>query len=116
MKDDATAIELIPRVIGMCGSGGFNLNKMMSSSPAVVDVIPMEKRSEALKDYNLGKSSLVERPLGVLWTIENDSLGFNVTFKSGALTICGILSTINGIYDLLGIASPFLLPGRKVLQ
>ena len=116
VSDDADAIELIPNIVGMCEAAGFNLTKMMSSSPAVVEVIPVEKRSEALKDYCLSKSSLVERPLGVLWTIENDSLGFNVTFKTGALTRCGILSTINGIYDLLGIASPFLLKGRKVLQ
>ena len=114
--NETEAIDLILNVIGMCKAAGFNLTKLMSSNPVVMERIPVEKRSESLENYCLDKSDILKRPLGVLWTIENDSLGFNVTFKTGVLTRFGILPTINGIYDLLGIASPFLLKGRKVLQ
>ena len=54
--------------------------------------------------------------MGVQWTIENDTLGFRITISSGNLTRRGMLKCISSIYDLLGIACPFLLPGRKILQ
>ena len=113
---EAKAASLIKDMITICGKGGFDLTKIMCNSTDVMETIPVEKRSEVLKNFFLSKCPLVERPLGVLWMVENDSLGFVITFKTGALTRIGILKTINGVYDLLGIASPFVLPGRKVLQ
>ena len=116
VENDQKAIELIHNIDQMCSAGGFNLTKIMCSSSAVMETVSPLKRSESAKLFNLKGPSTVERPLGVLWTIENDSLGFNITFKSGALTRRGILATISSVYDLLGIASPFLLKGRKILQ
>ena len=104
VKNASNAIELIRNTDQMCNAGGFNLTKIMCSSPAVMETVPLEKRSESAKSFNLKGPSAVERPLGVQWTIEDDRLGFNITFKSGALTRRGILATISGVYDLLGIA------------
>ena len=116
VKNNKDAIELIQSTSNMCKAGGFNLTKIMCNSAEVMETVPVEKRSEVSKTFDLQGGPTVERPLGVQWTIENDTLGFNITFKSGALTRRGILATISGIYDLLGIASPFLLKGRKILQ
>ena len=116
VESDSKAIELIKNTDLMCEAGGFNLTKIMSCSPAVMAVVPPEKRSESSKSFNLKGPSTVEKPLGVQWTIENDELGFSITFKTGPLSRRGILATISGVYDLLGIASPFILRGRKILQ
>ena len=58
----------------------------------------------------------VERALGVQWAIESDTLGFRIILKDKPLTRRGILSTICSVYDPLGIAAPFLLNGKKILQ
>ena len=43
-------------------------------------------------------------------------LGFRIVIKDQPLTRRGILSTISSVYDPLGIAAPFLLVGKKILQ
>ena len=42
--------------------------------------------------------------------------GFRIVIKDQPLTRRGILSTISSVYDPLGIAAPFLLVGKKILQ
>ena len=58
----------------------------------------------------------VERALGVQWAVESDTLGFWIILKDKPLTRRGILSTICSVYEPLGIAAPFLLVGKKILQ
>ena len=113
--NDQDAINLIQNVVGMCGAGGFNLTKIVSNSKTVTDSVPIERRSKSGASQ-LNQHSKIERPLGVQWNIENDSFGFNIDLETGVLTRRGILKAISSIYDILGIASPFLLRGRKILQ
>ena len=109
------AIELIAKVHQLCGSGGFNLTKFVCNNKEVLNSVPQAKRSdEQTKD--IGKSETIERALGVHWCLENDTLGFRVNLQDTPLTRRGILSTISSVYDPLGIAGPFLLKGRKILQ
>ena len=58
----------------------------------------------------------IERALGVFRNIGNDSLGFQIVLKGTSLTRRGVLSTIGSVFDPLGIAGPFLLKGKRVLQ
>ena len=58
----------------------------------------------------------MERVLGVHWSVTNDSFGFHICLNNKDVTRRGILSTISSIYDPLGIAGPFLLRGKKILQ
>ena len=58
----------------------------------------------------------IERALGVHWCIENDSFGFRISLKDVPLTRRSILATISSIYDPIGIAGPFVLKGKRVLQ
>lgn len=58
----------------------------------------------------------IERALGVQWAVESDTLGFRIILKDKPFTRRGILSTICSVYDPLGIAAPFLLVGKKILQ
>ena len=110
------AINLIENVDGMCKAGGFSLTKIVCNDPNVMELVPYQKRSETFKNCYVTSSPILERPLGVLWTIKNDQLGFRITFQSGPVSRRGMMKTIHSIYDLLGIGAPFLLKGRKTLQ
>ena len=57
-----------------------------------------------------------ERALGVLWNIEDGKLGFQVHIKEKPLTRIGMLSSLSSIYDPLGLAAPFMLEGRRIIQ
>ncbi len=116
LRSDTEAIDLIKNVTGMCNAGGFNLTKVACNSTPVMETVPTEKYTPAFKNFQINESPTIEKPLGVQWTIENDSLGFRITFKSGSLCRRGMLRSISSIFDLLGIAAPFLLKGRKILQ
>ena len=54
--------------------------------------------------------------MGINWNIENDQLSFKVELNEKPMTRRGMLSTIIKIYDPLGLAGPFLLNGKKILQ
>ena len=58
----------------------------------------------------------VDRTLGIQWNIEEDKLDFKVKLKEKPMTRKGILSIISFIYDPLGLVSPYLLKGMKILQ
>lgn len=115
VANDVEAINLIKNVIEMCKAGGFNLTKIMCSSAAVMRTVPAEKCASSYKNENV-QLPIIEKPLGVQWTLENDTLGFRITLESGVLSRRGMLKSISSIFDLLGIGAPFLLKGRKILQ
>ena len=57
-----------------------------------------------------------EKALGVKWDTQNDTLGFYIKFADKPLTRRGLLSTLSSVYDPLGLAAPFLLKGRQIIQ
>ena len=57
-----------------------------------------------------------ERALGVYWTIESDSLSFRIEIRPHSTTRRGILSVVSSVYDPLGLAAPFVLPVKILLQ
>ena len=48
--------------------------------------------------------------------MKEDRLCFPISLKDTPLTRRGILATLSSIFDPLGIISPFLLKGKKILQ
>ena len=115
-EDNAdSCIEIIREVRGLCSSAGFNLTEFTSNSQKVLDSLPSDNKVTE-RSVILGRNELIERALGVHWTIESDTLGYRIELQDTPLTRRGILSTVSSIYDPLGIASPFLLKGRKILQ
>ena len=58
----------------------------------------------------------IELALGVQWNVETDTLGFKVKLKDQPATRRGILASISALYDPLGLASPFLLNGKLIMQ
>ena len=117
IESKEVAIKLVKNVIVMCQKGGFKLTKFISNSREVLTTIPEERHHQKIKDQDLNIGDLpVERALGVHWNIENDYLGFKINLKDKPLTRRGMLSTVCSVYDLLGIAAPFVLEGLKILQ
>ena len=58
----------------------------------------------------------MERALGVLWNVEQDSLEMKVVTKQLPPTKRGILKQVATIYDPLGLAAPFVLRAKMILQ
>ena len=54
--------------------------------------------------------------MGIFWDAENDVIKFKIDLKDQPLTRQGMLSVISSIYVPLGLACPFPLQGRRLLQ
>ncbi|KAK3736414.1 hypothetical protein QZH41_004029 [Actinostola sp. cb2023] len=114
---EEAAITRIHDVIKACAKGGFSLSKIISNNRRVLETIPNEKRSKAVKSLDLSHDNLpIERALGVQWCVETYLLGFRITLKDKPLTRRGILTTISSVYGPIGIAAPVILQGKKILQ
>ena len=73
-------------------------------------------RRDGAKDKDLTGNLPIERALGIFWDAENDVIKFKIDLKDQPMTRRGMLSVISSIYDPLGLACPFLLQGRRLLQ
>ena len=91
----------------MCASGGFKITNFISNSRRVLETIPIEDYAKGLKDPDLKDGSLpIDRALGMLWNVENDTLEFKITLVDKPLTRRGILATVSSVSDLPGIIFP----------
>ena len=115
-KTEIEAVSLLRRVKESCSNGGFNLTKVVSNSKRVVESVPDADRSPVMQQVDIDKFPQIESALGVTWYVTSDELGFRINMTDSPLTRRGILSTISSIFDVLGLVSPFLLKGRKILQ
>ena len=109
------AVQLSSELKQLLAMGGFNLTKFISNSNEVLQQIPESDRSKKVKDLSLD-TPLSERALGVYWDIDSDTLGYKLSIKDKPMTKRGILSILSSLYDPLGLASPFILKARKVIQ
>ena len=111
------ALKLITSSRKLCKEGGFNLTKFISNSKDVVEALPREVRAKGIQNIDFKIESLpVERALGVRWCIESDTLQFRVILQDKPATRRGLLSTLSSVFDPIGLISPFLLTGKKLLQ
>ena len=102
----------------MCADGGFWLTKFVSNQIEVLESIPEEDRRTGVKDVylNSGTNFPTEKAIGVNWNIGSDRLGFKLNLDGKPATRHQMLSMISKTYDPLGLAAPFLLKGRRILQ
>lgn len=79
--------------------------------------IPEEKRTKVVKNEDLMKGYIPgEKALDIQWSVDEDALMSEIKTIQKLSTRCGLLSTLSSIYDLLGLVSPFILEGRKIIQ
>ena len=111
------AIELIKASQAICEKAGLRLHKIVSNKKEVLEAIPVEDHSKGIKELNLAVDPLpIERALGVMLCVENDSFQFRIELRDHPLTRRGVLSTIGSIYDPNGYIAPVTLKGKQILQ
>ncbi|XP_043242095.1 uncharacterized protein LOC122391859 [Amphibalanus amphitrite] len=104
-------------VQALCAEGGFHLTKFVANRKSVLQDLAQQDCSQKMAvDVDKDVCQNEERALGVRWKIDDDALGFSVKTREVTATRRGILSVISSIYDPLGIAGPFLLRGKQLLQ
>ena len=117
VESEEYAVDLIKKVKEMCTAGGLNLTKFTCNRKNVLINIPDIHRREEVKDADLAKEELpTERASGVYWNVEKDALCFRVNLKEKPRNRRGMLSILSSFNDPLGLASPFILKGRLILQ
>ena len=113
------AIDLLTGVKQVLATGSFNLTSINSSSKSVVESFPVEDRFVRSVVHDIPDSSQTsDRALGVIWNTQKDSFGYNVKISNNncVLTKRQILQKLASVYDPLGLASPALIPGKKLFQ
>ena len=120
LKSESTvekALKMILDVDNICASGGWNLTKIVSSRKEILESIPVAKRAKEFQSLDISGMGLpIERALGIIWNVVNDTLGFRIQFSEKELCRRVILSDVSSVYDPDGRGCAFVLPGKKVLQ
>ena len=117
VSQEQEAAHLIKSTTALCREGGFHLTKWLSNSHEVLQTVPIEERAKDIRELSMENQNLPnERALGVYWFVESDSLGFKVNLPKQSATRRGILSVTSSVYDPLGIAAPFVLKAKILLQ
>ena len=109
------AIDLVSELKKLTAQGGFNLTKWTSNDSDVIEKVPFNDRSKKAQERSLDTPT-EDRALGVCWRIQEDQIGFQVQRMEQPLTKQGILSMLSSVYDPLGLASPFVLRARRIVQ
>ena len=91
------------------------MTKWTSNHPAVLEAVPFSDRSKKIREREID-APMEERALGVYWHMEEDYLGFKTQVMGKPLTKRGLLSMLSSVYDPLGLASPFILGARWIVQ
>eukprot|EP00079_Xenopus_tropicalis_P025787 XP_012819273.1 PREDICTED: uncharacterized protein LOC105947440 [Xenopus tropicalis] len=101
----------------MLACSNLRLHKIASNSSDVMAAFSSEDHATDLKDLNFNDDDLpMQRSLGICWDLKSDSLTFQVSSEKRPYTRRGVLSTINSLYDPLGIAAPVTIQGKALLR
>ena len=86
------AIELIKASQAICDKARLRLHKIVSNKKEVLEAIPVEDHAKEIKELNLAVDPLpIERALGVMWCVENDSFQFHIELRDRPLTRRGLI-------------------------
>ncbi|XP_068243793.1 uncharacterized protein [Palaemon carinicauda] len=111
------AINLAKDSQMICKRGGFHLQKFFANNAEVLKAMCPDEVAQSVKNLDLTNDKLpVERTLGMEWCTETDTFNFNVKLIQRPSTRRNVLSIVSSIFDPLGMISPFILTGKKVLQ
>ena len=111
--DEAT--NLAKELIEILATGGFRLTKWMSNSREVLTAIP--SCEVACSTVDLDRNELPqERALGVKWCVEQDSLCLQPVKSGFPDTKRGILSATSSMFDPLGLAAPYMIKAKLIIQ
>lgn len=100
----------------LCSRGGFNLTKFVSNVDYALQDLDIKDKKPTKDEQDLLQNVAEETVLGLKWDPNEDLLSFRIKMDTKPLTRRGILSTINSIYDPLGLVGPLVLKGKQIMQ
>ena len=115
VESEEEALSLVQDLINLCQKGGFRLAKWVTNNQHILENIPLSEQSKGQKDLTFDKLP-TERALGVSWRIQEDLFNFDFGDMSVVPTRRNILSVVCSIFDPLGLAAPYILPAKILLQ
>ena len=115
VRDNDSAMQLVQELQELWAKAGMKARKWLSNSSEVLAAIPKELRAY---EIDLNDSLPATKTLGVLWRAQQDVLTFQVKkpTEEDKLTKRIILSKVAGVFDPLGLASPFTIRAKILLQ
>ena len=107
-SDSATGV--LTKTMSLLKTYNMKLHKIVSNSPEVLEAFPDAVKTASIT--TLPSEGENTAALGVQWNTESDNFLLIPNLPSRPFTKRGILSTINSLFDPIGIASPVILFGR----
>ena len=92
--------------------GRLRFHKFASNSQQVMDALPTEDRAKDLGDNNLDLNPAPVQRSRV--DLQSDAFSYQFKPKNATLTKRVILSSLNSLYDPLGVIAPVILQGRFI--
>ncbi|XP_059843090.1 uncharacterized protein DDB_G0292642-like [Hypanus sabinus] len=82
-----------------------------------MEAFPHDDSALPIKDLDLdGETIPTQGSLGLLWEITTDTFTFSVPTVIKPFTRRGVLSTVNSVFDPLGLLAPVTIQGRALLR
>ncbi|XP_039534522.1 uncharacterized protein LOC120483523 [Pimephales promelas] len=117
LPSEAEAIDLLQRTQASLAESNIRLHKFASNAQIVMEAFPPEDCVPVIKDLDLsGETYPTQRSLGLLWEIMNDTFTYSASTINKPFTRRGVLSTVNSIFDPLGLLAPVTIQGRALLR
>lgn len=117
LPTEEQAIQLVAQARTLCSRGNLRLHKFVSNSRSVIEKIPASECATNVSTLDLSFEELpIERTLGMQWSVASDEIRFSLAPGDHPSTRRGILSIVASLFDPLGLISPFILTGKKILQ
>ncbi|XP_060907695.1 uncharacterized protein LOC132984770 [Labrus mixtus] len=114
---EAHAIDLLKHTQASLADSNLRLHKIASNSIKVMPAFAPGDLAAGLKDLGFDEEALpVQRSLGLCWNIDSDTFTFKVSFSDKPFTRRGVLSTVNSLFDPLGLVVPVTIRGRALLR
>ncbi|XP_048581431.1 uncharacterized protein LOC116618474 [Nematostella vectensis] len=112
-EDEAAAVA--NQLIEAVAAGGFRLTKWVSNSRKVLRSLPSDEVSCDVVNLDLQTLSQ-ERALGVKWCLEQDTLYLKPLKDRFPDTKRGVLSATSSVFDPLGLAAPYVVKAKLIIQ
>ena len=111
------AADLIQRIRNICKAGGFDLTNFVTNKIELMKPIPEEycRKNITIKEIESGEVQK-ERALGVVWNLKTSTFGFKISLNDKPATNRDMLTELCSVYYPLGLASPFILKGGRIIQ
>ena len=94
------AMRVVDETRRLCVKDGLRLHTFSSNNRQVMESIPTSERTNNSQILDLSVDDfLIERALGMGWSVESDALHLSYNFPDQPLTCRSILSTVVSLYD-----------------